>query len=486
MYTATLKGDQPAAFQTITSRVLAGEEVTKLVGYAGTGKTYLVAKVAEFLRDRGYQVEVAAPTHKAAGVLEEKLEGFEVKTIHSLLGLRLEHDMEDDTGGRILKAGDPKIKRGTVVICDEASMIGEDLQKQIRAMPAVQWIFVGDSAQLPPVGEKKSDLLNNPDAVLSTVLRQEADSMILEMATAIRNGDMSLSQLGRDVQAVRDADALFNAALTAFQSAEYQADAAHARMLVFRNKRREAINQAMRTLIVGADDPYAPGEWLVMYSQYSITQAEMNDLAERARKASGRTRSRLWREFFELKESVPKVLHVSEEIRVHSAVETTKEAAGHVFRCWLLDVTAHGESHRLYVLDKAERPRWDEVRAALRQKALDLREEMKRLDGAARDNTDKERRRTWGLYFELENTFAWVDYAYAMTVHKSQGSTFTHAFVDAEDIYRSGGMRQSLLYTATTRPSNSLTLYSNGNTSYDPRRHAQGEGDGVRSPHLAI
>jgi exodeoxyribonuclease-5 len=59
----------------------------------------------------------------------------------------------------------------------------------------------------------------------------------------------------------------------------------------------------------------------------------------------------------------------------------------------------------------------------------------------------------------LEETFAKVDYAYAMTVHKSQGSTFDHAFVDVPDLLTAGEMVPRILYTAVTRPAKSLTFY---------------------------
>jgi exodeoxyribonuclease-5 len=60
----------------------------------------------------------------------------------------------------------------------------------------------------------------------------------------------------------------------------------------------------------------------------------------------------------------------------------------------------------------------------------------------------------------LEETFAQVDYAYAMTVHKSQGSTFDHVLVDVPDLMTSGGMQARILYTAVTRPAKSLTFYN--------------------------
>lgn len=466
----SMRGDQPAAFRAVTERIASGARQTKLVGFAGTGKSWVLARIAEWAKGQGWEVSIAAPTHKAAGVIQEKLGAdIEVRTIHSLLGLRLEPDYEDDSGGRILKAADSKSKvKGGLVICDEASMLGSVLKEQIEQQHGVVWLFVGDLAQLPPVGESISELLDDPDATLETVLRQEAGSEILNLATRIRQGDLGMTfEVGKDVFRVADAEELFQAALSRFQQPEYQEDASYARMLVFRNDRRRAINWRMRKLLVGTEEPYAPGEWLVMYQAFSPEKSRLNVLAESAKQHPKGTRGsgRAWKQFFNYKESLGNnitQLHVSEEVRILSAGEGQVTVGQWDFDCWRLTVQARGDQeYELPVLQAQEVKRVETLKAEQAEAAHAARRERDGYpEGCSQWNdADGRRKRAWSIFFSLEETFAQVDYAYCMTTHRAQGSTFNHVFVDCCDLMSAGGMVQRILYTAVTRPSKSLTFY---------------------------
>lgn len=462
-----LKGDQLRAFREIDHLLGTEQQVVKLCGYAGTGKTYLLARIAERAKHRGFEVTIAAPTHKAAGVIQEKLGAdIEVRTIHSLLGLRLEPDYENDTGGRVLQATDTKskVKEGALVICDEASMVGSVLKEHIDASPGVRWVFVGDLAQLPPVGESTSELLDDPDSTLEEVLRQAHGSEILNLATRIRKGDTSMEfRPGFDVCEVSSAEDLFQEALRRFDSAEFRNDASHARMLVFRNDRRRAINSRIRTLLVGKPDPYVKGEWLVMYQAFSPEKSKLNVLAERAKIRGGGS---AWRPFFDYKKTLGATitqLHVSEEVLVRSAVQSEIEVDQWKFPVWKLNVFAkdHGEVFELPVLREDQVEKVEQLKAEQAEAARTARTERDSYEPGCRQwqEFDSRRKRAWSLFFSLEETFAQVDYCYAMTVYKSQGSTFEHAFVDVPDLMRSGGMQQKILYTAFTRPAKSVTFY---------------------------
>ena len=466
-----LKGDQIKTFSRITQLLREKQQVIKLCGYAGSGKTWLLAEIARWAQREGFEVTICAPTHKAAGVIEGKLgpdNTIEVRTIHSLLGLKLEPDFENDTGGRVLKASDKRSEARGLVICDEASMVGETLKEHIDRSYGVSWLFVGDLAQLPPVGESVSKLLNDPDVTLSKVLRQAEGSEILNLATRIRQGDMSMDFAdGKDVHQVGTAEDLFQASLGRFDSPEYREDASHARMLVFRNERRKSINQRMRSLLVNSEDPYAPGEWLVMYAAFSPEKSKLNVLAGRARKfmKGEYGYGRAWKQFFNYKESLGGTvtqLHVSEEVRVREASEGMLSMGEWSFHVWRLLVTAREEKvFELPVLMADEQERITQILAELAQKSFVYKQERDNVPHESREwlQTDDKRKKTWQTYYSLEETFAQVDYAYAMTVHKSQGSTFDHVFVDVPDLMGSGGMQGKILYTAVTRPSKTLTFY---------------------------
>jgi exodeoxyribonuclease-5 len=474
---AGLQGDQPQAFIDLTTKISDGKRVVVLCGFAGTGKTVLLTRIARWAKRQKYDVKIAAPTHKAASVISQKLASsgpggtdIEVRTIHSMLGLRLEPDYESDSGGHILTAQDSKSKVKTgLVICDEASMVGEVLKDHIeKSSSDIIWVFVGDLAQLPPVGESISELLDEPDAVLENVLRQAQGSEILNLATRIRKGDMSMKhKKGKDVFEVADAEQLFQAALTKFRDPAYQKDPSFARMLVFKNARRQAINARMRDLLVGSQQPYEPGEWLVMYQQFAPEKSRLNLMAEEAKKfpKGDRRRGPAWKRFFDyqrqLGESVS-MLHVSEEVRVVAVSERDVDIDDYTFGVWSLTVrTKDDQEYVLPVLKDEERERHSKALATIMAKAQEYRAERDECPKGSPDwiDWDEKRKKEWGRYFGMESTFAQVDYCYCMTTHKSQGSTFDHVFVDVPDLMSSGGMQQRILYTSVTRPAKSLTFY---------------------------
>lgn len=488
-----LTQDQAKAFYTITGRISHGQQVTKLVGAAGTGKTFTLSKVAKWATGEGFRVSVAAPTHKAAGVIADKLlrdsVELEVNTIHSLLGLLLVPDFENDTGGRILTAPERKDNKkekvegnsNALIICDEASMLGCVLKGHIDQRRDVQWLFVGDDAQLPPVGEGTSEMLRDPDAVLTKVVRQAEGSSIIRLATRIRRGDLSMklppSELSGDVVRAKDQGELFVAALERFDSDEGRQDPSHARVLVFRNARRKEFNKAIRDLLVGRPEPWVEGEWLVMHNQFCPSSSKLNQLRERAKTfTKGQWQyGGAWSAFFREKERQEEqaeqgvrepFLHVSQEVKVLHVSEGVIPAEGRGFSVWHLTVLdQEGNTHLLPVLKEEALPSHRGVADAIAAEARSIRAELDALEGRGHDRSshdwqeaDQRRRRCWGRWFGLEDTFAVADHHYASTTHKAQGSTYQHALVDVQDLLLSGGMRKRICYTAVTRPAKTLTF----------------------------
>lgn len=420
--TAGLMPEQLSAFCKLTGMLRAGAPVVKLAGYAGTGKTHLTARIAAWAKRAGFDVTLAAPTHKALSVLRGKVGGdFELRTIHSLLGLMLKPDLHADTGGHILVSNRDARITGGLVITDESSMVGKILTGHVGDGGGAQWLFVGDPAQLPPVGEEPSELLTSPDAMLRHVVRQAEGSEIIRLATRVRSGDLSLRFApGREVIGAEDRGDLFAMARERFESAEYAADPSFARVLTYRNALRQAFNRAMREELLGDVEPYCPGEWLVMYAPYT---ADAED------------------------DEAPR-LHTSQEVKVVGARLEQVDRGRWTFETWVVDVEADGEAFALPVVAEESEADFQKAKDWLAWKAKEARNRGR----------EEERRQWWERFFDLDGAFAKVDRAYAMTVHKAQGSTFGHAFVDAIDIMQGNPVMQPLLYTAVTRPSQTLTL----------------------------
>ncbi len=408
--------DQQEAYDQVYDRLARGERFTGLRGYAGTGKTYLVSRLVEQLLDEDCAVTVCAPTHKAVQVLSDELGDapVQMQTLHSFLGLRLQ---PTEDGEYELVAEEERDFTEGVVIVDEASMIGREEWSHIKDAPFwVQWLFVGDPAQLPPVNEDPSPALDVPGPTLETIHRQAADNPILELATKIRTGADgrfgSKFEDGKGVAVTRNREEFLDSVLRAFDTEAFAEDATHARMLAYRNKTVRRYNREIRAERYGDDaDRFVEGEWLVGTETwyYEGTQRLTN----------------------------------SEEVRVKTASIDTFEADDQSeWTVWELKVRTPGKglTRTIHVLHEDEFERYDD--------ALERRRETAEDDGSK-----------WEQFFELRERFAKVDYAYATTVHRAQGSTYDTVFVDHRDLrVCRGDERDALLYVAVTRPARRLAL----------------------------
>lgn len=183
------------------------ERCFALRGYAGTGKTTLVGALVRVLRKAEIPVVLLAPTGRAAKVFSLHA-GGQAHTIHRVI-YRQETFKGEDTPFQL---GFNKLKRA-VFIVDEASMIAsgtgqmgeslfgsgevlDDLIRYVYEGEGNRLLFVGDTAQLPPVGEELSPALQRETLEaygllvsgmqLTQVIRQEEQSAVLTNATRLR------------------------------------------------------------------------------------------------------------------------------------------------------------------------------------------------------------------------------------------------------------------------------------------------------------
>lgn len=165
-----------------------------LVGAAGTGKTYLVKALIKNCRYSYSTIGLSAPTHKACRVLHESIGITNIKpnTLQSDLGLRLNFDVDKfdynnppfDPKGRV-KIGDYKL-----YIVDEASMINKQLcmflEKTCKNNNC-KIIYIGDSSQLAPVNEKYSYAFTNIKLfTLNQIVRQGENNPISYLLDLLR------------------------------------------------------------------------------------------------------------------------------------------------------------------------------------------------------------------------------------------------------------------------------------------------------------
>ena len=249
-----------------------------LHGYAGTGKTTVMAALVEALSHTKLKTVLLAPTGRAAKVIS-RYAGRPAYTIHKRL---YRGDALDPYAGGFMLA--PNKDRDTVFIVDEASMIPgvsghllRDLLTHVYSSPGCVVIFVGDTAQLPPVGEVES-LAMSPGYLegcglrvtafeLEEPLRQAQKSGILYNATRLRRR-MFKSPLPSarlwpwefpDVQ-VTTTEYLAEQIADAYR--KYGQD--NAIIVTRANWRASAFNRAIRATVLYAEERLQKGERLVI------------------------------------------------------------------------------------------------------------------------------------------------------------------------------------------------------------------------------
>lgn len=131
-----------------------GSRLVGITGAAGTGKTTVLGEAITSLKDMGYRVKVAAPTGRAAARIKES-SGHYAQTVHRLLGYGAP-DPTDPNDIPIPRRDQKNPIDADAVFIDESSMLSEDLYRAlIAAMPKRSILrFFGDMNQLPPVNSQ--------------------------------------------------------------------------------------------------------------------------------------------------------------------------------------------------------------------------------------------------------------------------------------------------------------------------------------------
>jgi len=192
-----------------------------LGGYAGTGKTTLIAYLRQALDDFEEKTSVGfcAYTGKATRVLHDKLRehkamhtGDSISTIHSLI-----YTTEDGPGDTPTWVRKERLDRDLIIV-DEASMVDATIWEDLLSF-GIPVLAIGDHGQLPPVSST-FNLMADPQLRLQRIFRQEEHSPIIEVATlarqsgllpcrefgpGVRKLDRSLSDTGQAVSEMLEA-----------------------------------------------------------------------------------------------------------------------------------------------------------------------------------------------------------------------------------------------------------------------------------------
>ncbi|MEB3268388.1 MAG: AAA family ATPase [Leptolyngbya sp.] len=422
--TFALTTEQAAALAALTEFVQGSERLYLLTGYAGTGKTTLLQRFIQDLQTQGdrRKIVLAAFSNKATKVLatlaaQWQLE-VDVMTCCTLLGLR---PVINETTGNQEFQPDRKqrsqIDRYHLVVVDECSMVNEELwDLLVNAVSGLyshtQILFVGDPAQLPPVNEPESacfhQILHRSEltevvryggaiGVIAEDIRRHLDRPQLPRFTHDTNGDRTEGCF------VLPRTVWHTLLLKAFTSDAYRRNPDQVRALAYTNRRVAQLNHLIRQAIYGDRvDRFVPGERLI------AMQPCLGD------------------------ESI--ILPTSAECEVIEA----RQGRDGEWPVWYLSVET--EEQRLRTLRV-------------------LHESGQQAMAAQLEFLARERR--WIEFWDLRQRFHMVDYAYSLTIHKSQGSTFQDVFVDVPSMAANRNVieRNQLCYVAVTRAAKRLFVY---------------------------
>ena len=474
-------GEQSEAIAMMSDFLMSrrGMELFLLRGYAGTGKTTLVGALVKTLTELKQPVVLMAPTGRAAKVFSAYA-GHPAYTIHKRI-YRQKSITDDSTFSLNIN-----LSKHTLFIVDEASMISneglsssvfgsgrllDDLIQYVYSGEGCRLILMGDTAQLPPVGEEESPALSPSllasyglevyESTLTQVMRQLSESGILYNATQIRCQLME-EQLNEDIRFGQSApkDGKSFAIDTQFPDVSHVSggdlieslESAYSRwgddecMIICRsNKRANIYNQGIRSRILYREEELTSGDRImVVKNNYYWVERELQALIKSAKSEAPQAPL----------PTLPLSFIANGDIAVVRRVRRTRELYGFRFADVLLRFPDYDdyEMETTVLLD------------TLHSEAPALtREESERLFTAVmEDYADLPLKKDRYQQLRLDPHFnaLQIKYAYAVTCHKAQGGQWGCIYLDQGylppdastiDYYR-------WLYTAFTRATEQIHL----------------------------
>lgn len=433
-------------------------------GKAGTGKTTIAKEILKEFDDE--QIYVAAVSHKAKGVIKnsfgEDTRGKKFFSIASLLGMKGINDNDTQTtkfqvGLKVPLLDNPP----ALLVIDEASMITEDVLKKIIDINSslsrpFQMLFLGDIGQIQPIRDdqsefyrthkdllnKKSDIFNSKHkSKLITRVRQGEANPILPYADYFwensqkENPELNPTQhIVRNNQITDKGSLLFsnsegeilNSVIKAVKNAVEKGLTNHIKIVTYHVNEKTELNQKIHEALFGKDSNYSKGDMLILNSPYDLPD-------------------------------VSATMENSSEIQIKSIQDTDVDEFG----VHTLYLETNGKAYT-----RTGNEQKDCVIQVVSRNDIGLyNQKLQELASRAKRQTNKAlKRQAWGDFWEYKGRYADVDFGYAITAHKSQGSTYDIVVVDEKDIMgttaTSNQEKSELIYTALTRPRKTAIVIS--------------------------
>lgn len=450
-----------------------GTEIT-LSGYAGTGKSTIIGIFSKWLDHRigRGNIVYTAPIHRANVITKQNNPNANVYTLSALFGFTpdtdeaMERESLDLRELEFRSKNQVKYEPGQLIIIDEASMVQDGLYEYIQkiiAKDGVSVIYVGDSAQLRPV---KSDHISKvftsdgvPQITLTKVERT-GDNPILKEATRLRRGEglsyqTDINDKGQGVLYTSN-DTVINENLKQIiSSEEFNADPLHFRVITATNAAAATYNSKIRSLRYGKfAKPFVKGDILMGYSN-------------KLRKPDGSYRL------------INSMDYIVQNVR-DTTVKFRTDKGTIEFKAFKLSIRPIGntimDDFHITVIDKNEPDSklfeiveykdrlWRMAKEAKQDKQISKYRDLVQMAF----NIDNELNITKNLednQGRLKIRKA-IDYGYAQTVWKSQGSTYSKVLILSNEIDTFGygrdvmQLRNELRYVAVSRAKNFVIINS--------------------------
>ena len=436
-----------------------------LIGQGGTGKTFVTNYIIEHCNYANSVIKCTSSTHKACRVFSQAIGYKKVDTIQSTFGLRLDLNLEDfnPDNPQFNPKAKPKLDGIRLLIIDEASMIPAKLITYINKKckeSEIKILYIGDASQLAPVNEKLSiafktcaktfelkqvvrQEFNNPIKALLDLLRYDIDNKTYRFIQYVSNniGKMNYNEYGDGFTIMRPTE-FRNQIDISFSDEKYTENIDLYRVIAYTNNCVNSWNNYIRnTIIKDSDKAIITINDLIM--SYQTIVNEFNEV----------------------------IVNNSEEYIIKDIVNYVDNKYG--FKGFLVKFQMiHGGTitKPLFIIDHTDRftmLQYDKVITDLLK--------------AGKTATGGTRAKKWNEYYDFKkkyllmtnvfknNSLAYsrdLDYGFAITSHKSQGSTYDTVFVDLNDMVfdKNGNIYGNIddllrrLYVACSRASHNLVL----------------------------
>jgi hypothetical protein len=421
-----------------------------ITGAAGTGKTTELADLVRYCTDNGINALVVAYTHKACGILRSKLPSdANISTLHSFLKKRPGiNDLATNVAQIDVNRQTSKPKRVELLFIDEFSMVGESDLMSIRELqdpdydgaPEMKVVWIGDENQLPPVMDAPAVKPRKPYwEHLTEIKRQASDNPLIT----------PLSQLvsfigGAEPEPLVESDMFIrNQDIVEWYINDNEPDSV---ILAYTNERVQSLNAE-----IADREHYIVGD--NVFSPTSRHHYDINSIVP-------------WHDVRVI--SLP----FGEPLMLNSKYNTLEHLVD-MDCCDFIQVSDPSEEpsaetditiaivfgHHNYKVALQEL----KVAAAEANKAIESEHNQSPASwakGHPKYPLARARAKAWRDFLTFKDCVMCIDFPHAMTVHKSQGSTYKNVYLDTDNLSMCADfdykLYLKLMYVALSRASNQV------------------------------